>query len=156
MEKQAACFFRFQRGQPVASSAHMGAMTNAFLRQVDAFVEQHQVPLVSFPKGQHKDELAAEYCACFQGSEGVVFLGKQPQGGDAGKAISVQRQMECLRQMEDSLATSSVRVASSGRTRGDARLLSDRCSALSAIALIGGAIRTQRGPSSSMFGRPIA
>jgi hypothetical protein len=75
-EKQAACFFRFQRGQPVASSALMGVMTNAFLRQVDAFVEQHQIPVVSFKKGQRKDEVAADYRARFQASEGVVFLGK--------------------------------------------------------------------------------
>src|SRR3984885_13451657 len=34
-EKQAACFFRYHRGQPVASSALMGVMTNAFLQQVD-------------------------------------------------------------------------------------------------------------------------
>ena len=51
-EKQAACFFRFHRGQPVASSSLMGVMTNAFLRQVEAFVEQpvaagwHQLALL--------------------------------------------------------------------------------------------------------------
>src|SRR5207248_7971250 len=70
-EKQAACFFRFHRGQPVASSSLMGVMTNAFLRQVDAFVEQQQIPVVSFKKGQRKDDVAAEYRARFQGSEGV-------------------------------------------------------------------------------------
>jgi hypothetical protein len=75
-EKQAACFFRFQRGQPVPSSSLMGVMTNAFLRQVDAFVEQHHIPVVSFKKGQRKDDVAAEYRARFQRSEGVVFLGK--------------------------------------------------------------------------------
>jgi hypothetical protein len=75
-EKQAACFFRFQRGQPVASSAPMGVMTNAFLRQVDAFVAQQQIPVVSFKKGQRKDDIAAEYRGRFQASEGVVFLGK--------------------------------------------------------------------------------
>src|SRR5258705_11611207 len=35
-EKQAACFFRFHRGQPVASSVPMGVMSNAFVRQIDA------------------------------------------------------------------------------------------------------------------------
>jgi hypothetical protein len=75
-EKQAACFFRFQRGQPVASSSLMGVMTNAFLRQVDAFVEQHHIPVVPFKKNQRKDDVAAEYRARFQGSEGVILLGK--------------------------------------------------------------------------------
>jgi hypothetical protein len=75
-EKQAACFFRFHRGQPVASSALMGVMTNAFLRQVDTFVEEHQIPVVCFRKKQRKDDVAAAYRAKFQGGEGVLFLGK--------------------------------------------------------------------------------
>jgi len=75
-EKQAACFFRFHRGQPVASSALMGVMTNAFLRQVDDFLEQHHIPVVVFRKGQRKDDIAAEYRQRFPGTEGVLFLGK--------------------------------------------------------------------------------
>jgi hypothetical protein len=75
-EKQAACFFRFHRGQVVASSALMGVMTNAFLNQVDAFVEQKQIPVVCFKKGQRKDDVAAEYRARFRNDEGILFLGK--------------------------------------------------------------------------------
>lgn len=75
-EKQAACFFRYHRGQPVASSALMGVMTNAFLQQVDAFVKEHQIPVVSFKKGQRKDDVAAEYRVRFQKTEGILFLGK--------------------------------------------------------------------------------
>jgi hypothetical protein len=75
-EKQAACFFRFHRGQPVASSALMGVMTGEFLAKVEAFVEQQQIPVVHFKKGQRKDDVAAEYRARFQGSEGILFLGK--------------------------------------------------------------------------------
>jgi len=62
-EKQAACFFRFHRGQPVASSSLMGVMTKEFLAKVDAFVEQHQIPVVHFKKGQRKDDVAADYRA---------------------------------------------------------------------------------------------
>lgn len=75
-EKQAACFFRFHRGQPVASSALMGVMTNEFLSKVDAFVEQRQIPVVHFERKQRKDDVAAEYRARFRGTEGVLFLGK--------------------------------------------------------------------------------
>src|SRR3979409_2403661 len=75
-EKQAACFFRYHRGQPVASSALMGGMTNEFLRQVEAFVDQQQIPVVHFQKGQRKDDVAAVYRARFEGSEGILFLGK--------------------------------------------------------------------------------
>lgn len=75
-EKQAACFFRFHRGQPVASSALMGVMTRDFLGKVDAFVEQHQIPVVHFERKQRKDDVAAEYRARCGESEGVLFLGK--------------------------------------------------------------------------------
>ena len=75
-EKQAACFFRFHRGQPVASSTLMGVMTNAYLKQVDDFIDRHGIPVVQFRKGQRKDDVAAEYRDRFPGSEGVLFLGK--------------------------------------------------------------------------------
>jgi hypothetical protein len=75
-EKQAACFFRYHRGLPVASSSLMGVMSNAFLQQVDAFVEEHHIPVVPFKKGQRKDDVAAEHRARFKGTEGVLFLGK--------------------------------------------------------------------------------
>jgi hypothetical protein len=75
-EKQAACFFRYHRGQPVPSSALMGDMTREFLRQVDDFVAKHSIPVVLFHKGERKDDVAAEYRAGFTGSEGVLFLGK--------------------------------------------------------------------------------
>ena len=74
--KQAACFFRFHRRQPVASSSLMGVMTHAFLERVDDFVERHGIPVVPFRKGQRKDDVAAEYRARGDGTEGVLFLGK--------------------------------------------------------------------------------
>ena len=54
----------------------MADMTREFLRQVDAFVETHGIPVVPFAKGQRKDDVAAEYRARFSGSEGILFLGK--------------------------------------------------------------------------------
>jgi hypothetical protein len=75
-EKQAACFFRYHRGQPVASSFLMGVMSKAFVEQVEAFVEQGQIPVVHFKKGQRKDDVAAEFRARFPGTQGVLFLGK--------------------------------------------------------------------------------
>src|SRR5438132_6366188 len=65
-EMGAACFFRFHRKQPVASSALMGVMSQAFLKQVDAFVEEQRIPVVQFRKGQRKDDVAAEYRARFK------------------------------------------------------------------------------------------
>ena len=76
MEKGAACFFRFHRKQPVASSSLMGVMTNAFLQQVGAFVEAQQIPVVQFRKGQRKDDIANQRRAAFGKDEGIVFIGK--------------------------------------------------------------------------------
>jgi hypothetical protein len=75
-EKQAACFFRYHRGLPVASSALMGVMTRDFLRQVDEFVARQEIPVVHFEKRQRKDDVAADYRARFTENEGVLFLGK--------------------------------------------------------------------------------
>jgi hypothetical protein len=76
VDKMAAAFFRYHRKQPVASSTLMGAMTTAYLKQVDAFVEREAIAVVFFEKGQRKDDVAAEYRAKFEGTEGVHFLGK--------------------------------------------------------------------------------
>jgi hypothetical protein len=75
-EKQAACFFRYHRGLPVASSALMGVMTRDFLRQVDDFVARQEIPVIHFQKGQRKDDVATDYLARFTKNEGVLFLGK--------------------------------------------------------------------------------
>ena len=75
-ERGVVSFCRFHRGQPVASSALMGAVTKEFLRQVEAFVEQNSIPVVHFSKGQRKDDGAAESRGRFQGCEGILFRGK--------------------------------------------------------------------------------
>ena len=75
-EKGAACFFRYHRKQPVASSALMSVMTRAFLQQVDDFVTAEAIPVVHFTKGQRKDDVAADFRARFPGTEGILFLGK--------------------------------------------------------------------------------
>src|SRR3977135_290673 len=71
-----ASFFRFHRGETFASSALMAPMSTAFVAAVERFVEQEQVPLITFAKAQRKDDIAKEYHAQFHGSEGIVFVGK--------------------------------------------------------------------------------
>ena len=71
-----AAFFRCHRGQPVASSALMAEVTRAFLQRLDTFVADNGIPVVSFAKGQRKDDVAAEYRARCPDSEGILFVGK--------------------------------------------------------------------------------
>ena len=71
-----ASFFRFHRGHQFASSALMDPITKAFIAQMEQFAKQEKIPIVSFEKGQRKDDVAAEYRKNFFGREGVLFIGK--------------------------------------------------------------------------------
>src|SRR4029077_2293834 len=75
-EQGVVWFLRHHRGHPFASSALMDPIRKAFLAAIEGFVPQHHVPLLSFAKGQRKDDVAAEYRAAFPGTEGVLFVGK--------------------------------------------------------------------------------
>ncbi len=69
-------FFCRHRGALVASSALMAPISAAFVRAIEQFVVQHHLPLVTFTKGERKDDVAAKYLARFTGREGVLFVGK--------------------------------------------------------------------------------
>ena len=69
-------FIRQQRQAKVASTNAVEPMTRNFVKAIEEFVEQHQIPMVSFQKGQRKDELAAQMRAKFPHRDGVVFVGK--------------------------------------------------------------------------------
>ena len=69
-------FIRQQRKAKVASTNAVEPMTRNFVKAIEQFVRQHQIPMVSFQKGQRKDELAAQMRARFPQRDGVVFVGK--------------------------------------------------------------------------------
>src|SRR5580658_1318375 len=71
-----ASFFRFHRGHRFASSALMDPITKAFIAQMEQFAKQENIPLLTFEKGQRKDDVAAEYRKKFPAPEGVMFIGK--------------------------------------------------------------------------------
>jgi hypothetical protein len=73
-------FLRHHRGHPFASSALMDPISKAFVAAIGAFVEQNQVPLLSFAKRQRKDDVAAQYRAAFPVKEGVLFVGVLTEG----------------------------------------------------------------------------
>src|ERR1700730_5661872 len=75
-DRGVAAFFRFHRGETFASSALMAPMSTAFIAAVERFVEQEQVPLITFTKGQRKDDIAKQYHAQSSGAEGIRFVGK--------------------------------------------------------------------------------
>ena len=75
-ESGVAALFRAHRGQLFASSALMAPMSQAFVAAIDALVAEHALPLISFAKGQRKDDVMAEHLGQFTGDEGILFVGK--------------------------------------------------------------------------------
>ena len=69
-------FFRGHRGATFASSALMDPITKDFVAGIYQFVKREGVDLVSFEKGQRKDDIAHEYLSNFEGDEGVLFVGR--------------------------------------------------------------------------------
>lgn len=69
-------FFRFHRGFPFVSSALMDPMSKDFVAGIHRFVKANDVPLVHFAAGQRKDDVAHEHLARFEGTEGVLFVGR--------------------------------------------------------------------------------
>ena len=70
-ESGVAAFFRRHRGQPFASSALMDPISKAFVTAIHAFVHAQGVPLITFAKGQRKDDVMAEHLKHFCAPEGV-------------------------------------------------------------------------------------
>ena len=60
----------------VLSTNAVEPMTRALIQAIEQFAEQNQIPIVTFEKGQRKDEVAAELRAQYPHREGVVFIGK--------------------------------------------------------------------------------
>jgi hypothetical protein len=69
-------FFRHHRGQPFASSVLMQPMSRDFVARLEQYARDQHVPLLTFAKGQRKDDVAAEYRARATQAEGVLFIGK--------------------------------------------------------------------------------
>jgi hypothetical protein len=68
-----------QLGLPVASTAPLGKITDAFSAAVRRFAADQRVPWVDFVKGQRKDQVMHEHLAGFQAAgrvEGVLFIGR--------------------------------------------------------------------------------
>ena len=65
-----------QLGMPVASTAALAPVSEAFTRSVRSFAAGCGIPWVDFARGQRKDDVAREFLAGFTGTEGVLFIGR--------------------------------------------------------------------------------
>jgi hypothetical protein len=69
-------FIRIHRGHPVASTAMVEPITRRFVESIERYVRDHNIPMITFEKGQRKDDIANQRRAAFTQDEGVVFVGK--------------------------------------------------------------------------------
>jgi hypothetical protein len=67
---------RVHRSQRFAPTTAVTPMTEAFVRNIDQFVNDEGVDLVTFQKGQRKDDVTQKYLRRFRGREGVLYVGK--------------------------------------------------------------------------------
>src|SRR3990170_813117 len=69
-------FLKTQLGVRVPSTVMVAPMSERFVEAIKRFVETEEIDLVTFEKGQRKDDVAQQYLARFNGQEGVLFVGK--------------------------------------------------------------------------------
>jgi hypothetical protein len=65
-----------QLGLPIASTAPLARITDAFSTAVHRFAGTNAVPWVDFAKGQRKDDVMHEHLAGSTAEEGVLFIGR--------------------------------------------------------------------------------
>ena len=77
MTKYQVIRFLLHRGYPIPSPAALGKIGKAFVKDIERFVADNEIPLVRFKKGQCKEDIAAAYIteARAQGRHGVVLVG---------------------------------------------------------------------------------
>jgi hypothetical protein len=69
-------FVKSQLAARVPSTMMVAPMSQHFVEAIERFVATHGIDLVTFAKGQRKDDVAQAYLAKFEGEEGVLFVGK--------------------------------------------------------------------------------
>jgi hypothetical protein len=69
-------YIQRQLGLPIASTAPLGKITDAFCAGMRRFARDQQVPWIDFAKGQRKDDVMHAHLARFTAEEGVLFIGR--------------------------------------------------------------------------------
>ena len=80
-------FIRSQLGLPIASTAALAPLTRAFVAAIEKFAKEQGVDLVSFEKGQRKDDVMKAHLARFDRTEGVLFIGKAQEKASVYRTV---------------------------------------------------------------------
>ena len=71
-----AYFFRKIRGRAVPSSVLMAPLTQRFVEAIKCYAERNEIELVSFRRGERRDERTQAYLRRWTGGEGVLYIGR--------------------------------------------------------------------------------
>jgi hypothetical protein len=69
-------FMKEHLGARVPSTTMVAPLSQRFVEAIERFAATQGVDVVTFVKGQRKDDVAHQYLAAFTGDEGVLFIGK--------------------------------------------------------------------------------
>ena len=69
-------FIKYHLDRPIPSTAAIAPNAKRFVEDIHRFSKDHGVPLISFERGQRKEDVAKEYLARFNANEGVLFIGR--------------------------------------------------------------------------------
>src|SRR4051812_37248355 len=69
-------YLHVHRGQRFASTTAVVPMSEAFVRNIEQFVADEGIDLVSFAKGERKDDVTQKYLRRFHRRKGVLYVGK--------------------------------------------------------------------------------
>jgi hypothetical protein len=86
-------YLRGHLGQRFASTATVAPKTEAFVADIERFVAQQGVELVSFRKHERKDDITQAYLKAFDGDEGVLYVGRAQE---KARVVRTERR-RCLR-----------------------------------------------------------
>lgn len=87
-ENGIAFFFRQHRGELFATAKTMADVTRPFVATIEQFAQTQGLDLLTFGRGQRKDEIARDYLAKFTGYEGILFVGKGQERAAVVRTIS--------------------------------------------------------------------
>src|SRR5208282_5131924 len=80
-------YLRVHHGQRFASTTAVVPMTEAFVRNIEQFVVSGGVDLITFEKGQRKDDVTQTYLRKFKKSEGVLYVRRRTPFRDFYQAV---------------------------------------------------------------------
>lgn len=84
-------FIRDQKGWPIPSPQMMKKISQTFCEEVKRFAAEQEIPIVTFKKGDDKEEIAQECLAGFGSQSGVVLIGKAQENALGYKARATRR-----------------------------------------------------------------